>query len=603
MAIDISSMNTFDLSYDGTFNLSYLATYTPDDFCKTSPRAWFTVGDWAPGGYSTPQGHVLVVRAPASDPSALVRPVGMTMNWTNKKGSGTHGARQGGLFSPICPTGYGYLGSVGVYHDGILDPSVVTPDTFPSLMCVSETYLRANDAAHQPALKWVWDAQGSGCDYTGSVWAQPDLARPDGNLIFLPFVAGAHDSYDAPAVPYSLNTSKVVFQPPLARCSPPEQNHSSEHAVTSRLIDVDTMMPMAPQDLPWGDWAPPGVIQLPIRVLPGGIEVSTAHLDHLHQLSLGLFLRAGLEAFSDDDQSSLSCTAAAVAWRCLSNTPAQAEVVVLPQPEWRGSYVVLALAEDCTPHAASEAFFAGPLPRAGSTLIELISVNTTWRPWSVGYPTRCLELSSVSCHTLTIHVSGRREAHTDDAVALFPVTAAAVVSQWDPNPRGRASAALRPVRSRTPPLHATHLCRALTEWVWIPRMAGRRVAAGAQEIQSVRLGSRTPSRLHSTQRVVDPAGAIIPCAVCGRADLCCRPHRSRSLRDLHSWPSAPTRWISRRWESELLRRSGNPGDISAGQSWQDSRGEHTYSSEKCHQSSPAHAGSVPQPYTRGRSRR
>jgi hypothetical protein len=225
--LDVSSMNTFDLSYadHGTSSHEDLATYTPDDFCKTSPRAWFTVGDWAPGGYSTPQGHVLVVRAPASDPDALVRPVGMTMNWTNKKGSGTHGARQGGLFSPICPTGYGYLGSVGVYHDGILDPSVVTPDTFPSLMCVSETYLRANDAAHQPALKQVWTDQGSGCDYSGSVWAQPDLARPDGSLISLPFVAGAYDSYDAPAVPYSLDTSKVAFQPPLARCSPPEQVH------------------------------------------------------------------------------------------------------------------------------------------------------------------------------------------------------------------------------------------------------------------------------------------------------------------------------------------------------------------------------------------
>ena len=184
--------------------------------------------------------NVLVVRAPAADPGALARPTGMRMNWTNKKGSSTHGARQGGLFTPICPEGYGHLGSVGIYKNGIVDPSVVTPADFPSLACVSTAYLKANGPAHQPSLTHVWDDEGSGCDYKGSVWAQPDLRRPGGGSpIKLPFVAGASSSYAALAVggghhlgarPVGWRTAKCWRRAAVRRAAPARTGRSSEPA-------------------------------------------------------------------------------------------------------------------------------------------------------------------------------------------------------------------------------------------------------------------------------------------------------------------------------------------------------------------------------------
>ena len=190
------------------------------------------------------------------------------------------------------------------------------------------------------------------------------------------------------------------------------------------------------QNLPWGDWPLLlGVIQLPIQVLPDRIEVAVpSAVYHLNQPSLGLFVRAGLEAFSDDvirGQSSLSCTAAAAAWHCLNGTG----LVLLPQPEWRGSYIVLALTEDCTPLAASEVFSAGPLPTAGSPLIEMIDES----PPVLSPMSACHEMRAFHCSKLTIRVTGRREAHASDAIALYPVTAAAFALDVKParfEPRG-----------------------------------------------------------------------------------------------------------------------------------------------------------------------
>ena len=146
-------------------------------------------------------------------------------------------------------------------------------------------------------------------------------------------------------------------------------------------------------------------------------------------LTLGLFMQASLDlAASDGTSASLSCTAAAVAWHCLDNLGV---TISLPQPEWRGTYVVMLVADSCAALAASASFEAGPLAAATVPRFHVPEVpqvprsESTYRWWPAFLDRSCLEFGRWECPELTVHVNNRGEgAHEADALLLLPVSAA-----------------------------------------------------------------------------------------------------------------------------------------------------------------------------------
>ena len=98
---------------------------------------------------------------------------------------------------------------------------------------------------------------------------------------------------------------------------------------------------------------------LAVRIYPDSISVTVPRvLTHLSP-TLGLFLNAALETMGTTGSAGLSCTAAAVAWRCLSSASTDTMVASFPQPELAGSYTFMLLTDDCNPIAASDAFSVG----------------------------------------------------------------------------------------------------------------------------------------------------------------------------------------------------------------------------------------------------
>jgi hypothetical protein len=213
--LEISSIVPTDTSYadHGTSSREDLGVFRADDKCNDD---WMIVGDLA-SGYSNTKSVVVVRETGTSSPPALVKPTAITVNWTNKKGTGTHGSQDGGLFTPVCPDGYGSLGSVGLYHEILT--SVITPSDFPTLRCVHTSFLKKFSGS----LRQLWNDHGSGCDLSGSAWSQPGVTL-NKQSVELPFIAGASNSYDAPVEKYTLDLSKVTIAPkPVAVCTKPEQ--------------------------------------------------------------------------------------------------------------------------------------------------------------------------------------------------------------------------------------------------------------------------------------------------------------------------------------------------------------------------------------------
>ena len=200
--LELGFVDTYDLTYadHGTGSSEDLSTWQANTHCPTF--AWKRVGDFAQKDYATPAQNnwFLAVRATAADPDALARPTSMALNWNNKETANTtHGSLDGGLYTPVCPTGYVALGSVGTYHK-ILE-SDPTPADFPDLACVRERYTVPLGAAN---LTQVWNDHGSGIAMAGSVWTQPPLTEGVNATVSMPMWAG-QDSYDAPAGGHTLD--------------------------------------------------------------------------------------------------------------------------------------------------------------------------------------------------------------------------------------------------------------------------------------------------------------------------------------------------------------------------------------------------------------
>jgi hypothetical protein len=216
----VGFIQTFDLTYadHGTSSRIDLATYRANTHCPSFN--WTRVGDFAQNNYDKPiQQRFVVLRATADDPDALVAPTSMTLNWNDKKGTSTHGSKDGGLYTPECPTGYVALGSVGVYAD-VLHVDV-TPDNFPDLKCIKKSYTVALPSS---SLTNIWTDHGSGCDLSGSVWTQPTVTDPNTEYVgHMPWFAGESDSYDAPTDKYTLDTSnpQISWFGDDPTCDPP----------------------------------------------------------------------------------------------------------------------------------------------------------------------------------------------------------------------------------------------------------------------------------------------------------------------------------------------------------------------------------------------
>eukprot|EP00698_Gefionella_okellyi_P025568 TRINITY_DN9414_c0_g1_i1.p1 TRINITY_DN9414_c0_g1~~TRINITY_DN9414_c0_g1_i1.p1 ORF type:complete len:471 (+),score=90.08 TRINITY_DN9414_c0_g1_i1:320-1732(+) len=170
---------------------------------SVSGGGWYIVGDIGKSGYDYPQQNVVIVKA-GSDSAALARPVGVARMWDDR---GTGGSRDGGIYSPVCPTGYGSVGSVGIY---ISDDDVATIANFPTLMCVHLQYLQHGSAAHL-----IWDDHGSGGHFDGSVWGQDAFIQGNSTLN-MPFIA--QSGYNPPQT-FTFNATAVTVVASPSDCA------------------------------------------------------------------------------------------------------------------------------------------------------------------------------------------------------------------------------------------------------------------------------------------------------------------------------------------------------------------------------------------------
>eukprot|EP01046_Picozoa_sp_COSAG06_P064419 COSAG06_NODE_15388_length_1074_cov_1.621538_1_plen_195_part_01 len=117
------------------------ASCGPETEAPSCAETWFTLGhvatsDAAATGPST----AIVALAGPDDPLALAKPTALQLNWNTLLGGKSHGT-SGGVWTPVCPPGYGALGSVAIEHD-IAKPHEITPALFPTLRCLRSRYLK-----------------------------------------------------------------------------------------------------------------------------------------------------------------------------------------------------------------------------------------------------------------------------------------------------------------------------------------------------------------------------------------------------------------------------------------------------------------------------
>ena len=100
------------------------------------------------------------------DAEAVAAPTNLTLAWSTGAG-----ATAAAFYTPVCPTGYGALGSVALFLVGKEPPTVAS---FPQLRCVKSKYLVPLAPAE---LKQVWSSKGSKHSPTGgSVWAPAPIS-------------------------------------------------------------------------------------------------------------------------------------------------------------------------------------------------------------------------------------------------------------------------------------------------------------------------------------------------------------------------------------------------------------------------------------------
>ena len=173
--------------------------------------------------------------------------------------------------------------------------------------------------------------------------------------------------------------------------------------------------------------------------------------------AIGLFLAEGLDMRENGNLNrdgmlleggSLFCTHYAVFWVCLDQLVQNASSgrhstsnvththVSLPQPEWRGSYIVRLTSVDCILGAlSSPPFLAGPEMNSSEPRIEVFNASagrTGVVQANDSSVPRCAENPQLwTCPLFTVRVSGRGlSAHANDSVALLPVSATSVDGKW-----------------------------------------------------------------------------------------------------------------------------------------------------------------------------
>jgi len=176
---------------------------------------------------------------------------------------------------------------------------------------------------------------------------------------------------------------------------------------------------------------------------------------------MGLFLADGLTGLQSSylnpggqllEGRSLFCTADAVFWQCVHDVPeepsapsrerigstnATHRLVSLPQPEWRGTYILKLVSSDCVEATSSAPFQAGlehadHLPR-----IEAMDAGLAGDTNTLLEHVHCQELAQqnesrpTNCPQFTVRVHGRGSAaHVNDSIALLPVGADSVSGAW-----------------------------------------------------------------------------------------------------------------------------------------------------------------------------
>lgn len=212
VGLEITTVDAYDRSYadHGSGALKDLSCFSwhgaREHSCESE---WFTVGDIAEDGYpSNPPKSLLLVRAGASDPTALAKPTAMVMHWTTL-GSGAAAA---GFFTPVCPNHYSPLGSVAIFN------TTVNVTHFPKLRCVADKYLIPLASTD---LTEIWTSQGSKrYQENGSVWV-PDPVSINGTTIQLPFIAGPPSSFHQ--TPSAMTLVSWVLTPGLQPKPVPQQ--------------------------------------------------------------------------------------------------------------------------------------------------------------------------------------------------------------------------------------------------------------------------------------------------------------------------------------------------------------------------------------------
>jgi len=179
------------------------------------------------------------------------------------------------------------------------------------------------------------------------------------------------------------------------------------------------------------------------------VSIPTVPPPHAFPLTLGLFLTAALTTSLGTrylekvggtgatwNDPSLSCTAAAVSWNCIDvNSSARGGAAAyatlsLPQPEWRGEYIVLIVeGRSCRAHAASPVFEAGPIAAPNEPQLEPIDEHLACHTRNDTVPSQaeecvsCVEMDFFQCPRMGMHVRGRAaDAHRGDALVMLPIS-------------------------------------------------------------------------------------------------------------------------------------------------------------------------------------
>lgn len=200
----------------------------------TYEAGWKIVGHAAQSGYGAPSEGLLAVRAGA-DAKSLAAPTGLTLNWGWPAGWPTSETEyRGAFYTPVCPSGYGGLGSVATNKA----TDTTKASDFPNLVCVSEKYLNPKRTAK---LTEVWTNKPGKEKQDGSAWKQPPFVA-EGKTLAMPFVAGSSSSYSAPTSPlYSLNPSQVQVVEMPTPPPPPPAPLVPEQVHLALGFTVDTM--------------------------------------------------------------------------------------------------------------------------------------------------------------------------------------------------------------------------------------------------------------------------------------------------------------------------------------------------------------------------